>query len=308
MLELWELCEHAQCTRYMILRYIPYFYCFSEHFASIPFYFVVHSIYMRVCTIVSYPFASVTYRDNRNLILYLVLITRIIKACWFDFNRRIMAPCTGRPRSLQYLVDVAGVVLWGGAFVFILLGRTRCPSGAFSGWYVFFPLFSVSLIGGGCDADGFPCLCMDRGAMHTTSPQPLRVFYASLWGLVCFLMWRIYMLVRFRRGLDNDNAFIDLISLCLAPHPLPYCALHMLSHFIQCAHHMSHLVFVNNFSWFMYGDFGDLSEKLKIMCCVNWMKQDDSMIECLYFFSSFALQSPTANWLLVLQTPGILHD
>ena len=35
------------------------------------------------------------------------------------------------------VVDVAGVVLWGGAFVFILLGR-RCPSGGFSGWYVFF--------------------------------------------------------------------------------------------------------------------------------------------------------------------------
>ena len=35
------------------------------------------------------------------------------------------------------IVDVAGVVLWGGAFVFILLGK-RCPSGAFSGWYVFF--------------------------------------------------------------------------------------------------------------------------------------------------------------------------
>ena len=78
MLEFWELCEHAQC---MILRYIPYFYCFSEHFASIPFYFVVYSIYTRVCTIVSYPFASVTYRDKRNLILYLVLITRIIEAC-----------------------------------------------------------------------------------------------------------------------------------------------------------------------------------------------------------------------------------
>ncbi|KIK00203.1 hypothetical protein K443DRAFT_132773 [Laccaria amethystina LaAM-08-1] len=31
------------------------------------------------------------------------------------------------------IVDVAGVVLWGGAFVLILLGR-RCPSGAFSGW------------------------------------------------------------------------------------------------------------------------------------------------------------------------------
>ena len=31
------------------------------------------------------------------------------------------------------IVDVAGVVLWGGAFVFILLGK-RCPSGAFAGW------------------------------------------------------------------------------------------------------------------------------------------------------------------------------
>jgi len=41
------------------------------------------------------------------------------------------------------VVDVAGVVLWGGAFVFILLGR-RCPSGAFSGWYVFFSSLAFS--------------------------------------------------------------------------------------------------------------------------------------------------------------------
>ena len=34
------------------------------HFASIPFYFVVYSIYTTGCTIVSYPFASVAYRDN----------------------------------------------------------------------------------------------------------------------------------------------------------------------------------------------------------------------------------------------------
>ena len=78
MLEFWELWEHAQCTRYMILRYIPYFYCFSEHFASIHFYFVVYSIYTRACTVISYPFASVTYRDNWNLIPFLVLITQII--------------------------------------------------------------------------------------------------------------------------------------------------------------------------------------------------------------------------------------
>ncbi|EDR15392.1 uncharacterized protein LACBIDRAFT_301670 [Laccaria bicolor S238N-H82] len=31
------------------------------------------------------------------------------------------------------VVEVAGVVLWGGAFVLILLSK-RCPSGAFSGW------------------------------------------------------------------------------------------------------------------------------------------------------------------------------
>ena len=74
-------------------------------------------------------------------------------------------------------------------------------------------LFLTSLISGVCDADGFPFLCMDTGAMHTTSPQLLHVFYASLWGLVCFLMSRISMLVRFRRGLDV-NAFIDLISFC----------------------------------------------------------------------------------------------
>ena len=63
------------------LRYIPYCYCFPEHFTPIPFYIVVYSIYTRACTVVTHPFASVTYRDNRNLILYLVLITEIIYAC-----------------------------------------------------------------------------------------------------------------------------------------------------------------------------------------------------------------------------------
>ena len=53
-------------------------YCFPEHFTSIPFYFVVYSIYTRACTVVTHPFASVAYRDNRNLIPFLVLITRIL--------------------------------------------------------------------------------------------------------------------------------------------------------------------------------------------------------------------------------------
>ena len=50
------------------LRYIFYYYCFPEHFTSIPFYFVVYSIYTRAFTVVTHPFASVTYRDNRNII------------------------------------------------------------------------------------------------------------------------------------------------------------------------------------------------------------------------------------------------
>lgn len=32
--------------------------------------------------------------------------------------------------------DVLGALLWGAAFVLILLGK-RCPSGGFEGWYVF---------------------------------------------------------------------------------------------------------------------------------------------------------------------------
>ena len=47
------------------LRYIPYCYCFPEHFTSIPFYFVVYSIYTRACTVVTHPFVSVSHRDNR---------------------------------------------------------------------------------------------------------------------------------------------------------------------------------------------------------------------------------------------------
>ena len=54
----------------VILRYIPYFYCFSEHFASIPFISVVYSMYTRACTVVSYPFASVAYRDDWNIIAF----------------------------------------------------------------------------------------------------------------------------------------------------------------------------------------------------------------------------------------------
>ena len=51
---------------------------FSRAFYVYPLYFVVYSIYTRACTIVTHPFASVDYRDNRNLIPFLILITRII--------------------------------------------------------------------------------------------------------------------------------------------------------------------------------------------------------------------------------------
>ena len=54
----------------MNLRYILYFHCFPEHFTSISFYFVVYSIYTTVCTVVTHLFASVIYRDNRNIILF----------------------------------------------------------------------------------------------------------------------------------------------------------------------------------------------------------------------------------------------
>ena len=54
----------------MNLRYIPYLYCFSEHFTFISFYLIVHSIYTRTCTVVTHPFASVTYRNNQNIILF----------------------------------------------------------------------------------------------------------------------------------------------------------------------------------------------------------------------------------------------
>ena len=44
-------------------------------------------------------------------------------------NGRIVVPCMGRAKKLA-VVDMA-VVLWGGAFLFTLMGK-RCPSGAFS--------------------------------------------------------------------------------------------------------------------------------------------------------------------------------
>jgi len=58
------LYEHAQCTQPPDLRYIPTFIVFWGHFIFIPFYFVDYSIYMRTCTAVTHPFASVTPRDN----------------------------------------------------------------------------------------------------------------------------------------------------------------------------------------------------------------------------------------------------
>ena len=72
------------------LRYIPYYYCFREHFTSIPFYFVVYSIYTRACTVVTHPFASVTYRHNQNPILYLVLIRWTNYACCINFNKMFL--------------------------------------------------------------------------------------------------------------------------------------------------------------------------------------------------------------------------
>ena len=45
-------------------------------------------------------------------------------------NGRIVVPCMGRAKKLA-VVDMADVVLQGGAFLFTLLGK-RCPSGAFS--------------------------------------------------------------------------------------------------------------------------------------------------------------------------------
>ena len=81
-------------------KYILYFYCFSEHFTSIPFYLVVYSIYTNACTVVNYLFASVTYRDNRILLSFLILILRTIYACWFDFNslcKKILSSLRGVP-------------------------------------------------------------------------------------------------------------------------------------------------------------------------------------------------------------------
>ena len=45
-------------------------------------------------------------------------------------NGRTVVPCMGRAKKLA-VVDMADVVLQGGAFLFTLLGK-RCPSGAFS--------------------------------------------------------------------------------------------------------------------------------------------------------------------------------
>ena len=58
----------------------------------------------------------------------------------------------------------------------------------FRGGTSFSYLSLTALIGGVCDADGFPFLCMGTGAMPTTSPQLLHVFYASLLESACFLM------------------------------------------------------------------------------------------------------------------------
>lgn len=38
------------------------------------------------------------------------------------------------------MVDVAGLLIWGATFVFVLIGK-RCPSGGFGGWQVQFYYF-----------------------------------------------------------------------------------------------------------------------------------------------------------------------
>jgi hypothetical protein len=64
------------------------------------------------------------------------------------------------------IVDGVGLVLWGAAFVFIMIGK-RCPSGGFEGWYVLCSIFSS-------EPTDQRCL----GAMHIMFPLPLRVFCA----------------------------------------------------------------------------------------------------------------------------------
>ena len=87
VLEFWE---HTQCARYADLRYIPYLYCFSMHFVSIPFHFVVYSIYTKDCIVVTYlfaPSATLTVRGNQNSYFsYLTLIMGKIYTYWLDFN------------------------------------------------------------------------------------------------------------------------------------------------------------------------------------------------------------------------------
>ena len=42
MLEFWELCEHVQCTRYMILRYIPTSIVFPSILPLSPFILYIY--------------------------------------------------------------------------------------------------------------------------------------------------------------------------------------------------------------------------------------------------------------------------
>jgi len=45
--------------------------------------------------------------------------------------------------------DVVSMVLWGAAFVYILIGK-RCPSGGFEGWYGFIHCIAFPIFTSGC--------------------------------------------------------------------------------------------------------------------------------------------------------------
>ena len=108
------------------------------------------------------------------------------------------------------VVDMAGVVLWGGAFVFILLGE-RCPSGSFSGWYVFFLLFSLSLSLVECVVlmDFLPLPGYRCNAYNVSSAAAC--FLCVAFGVSVFYDVKD---LHVSKVSPRTKEFIDLISLC----------------------------------------------------------------------------------------------
>lgn len=99
-------------------------------------------------------------------------------------------------------IDLVCMILWGGEFVLILLGK-RCPSGEFEGWYV---ISSSNLV---------RMLIELVGATLTTPQRHAHVSSLSLLPLASFLTSRISMRANSLHGQESSDFYVLNVLLLL---------------------------------------------------------------------------------------------